>query len=447
MISKQRMTKMVEKWYIVEPLFFAVWTTHELCINPNIKNIRVGEGRVEYNPSFIDALDDKTLDQVLQFEVMRIVLKHPYLRRKEIQTVAYTASNITLQEYLKTKLDFPYAKQVFQTTEYDQKHFEFYYYKLLEQLEDSMMKQFGFSGASSPNNEREQNAGGQGDTNEQSDSQAGGNAQTDSQDGESNTNEANSKEQSEQEQPSETSKNQTPQEQYTDPETSGQENTHLWDANEYHSNKINDKIEAALENNAWGSVPNNIQELILATLKPKINYREVLRAFRASILSQQRVLTRMKPSRRYGFLYLGSRRDFCTKLLFAIDVSGSVSTEDVTQAFSIINQLFKYGIESVDVLQFDTKIKGKPLSMKRAKYKVKIIGRGGTAFQPVIDYIDTDTDYDGLIIFTDGYAAIPNPPKRNRRTRILWLFNNESNCERAQKNLRHIGRSTFIKEN
>ncbi len=74
MSTKQRITQIIEKWYVIEPLFFAVWTTHELSIDSNIQNIRVGQGRIEYNPTFIAGLDDQTLEQVLQFEVMRIIL-------------------------------------------------------------------------------------------------------------------------------------------------------------------------------------------------------------------------------------------------------------------------------------------------------------------------------------------------------------------------------------
>ena len=38
--------------------------------------------------------------------------------------------------------------------------------------------------------------------------------------------------------------------------------------------------------------------------------------------------------------------------------------------------------------------------------------------------LDERREYDGAIILTDGYAPIPSPPK-NRRTRVLWLFNRE----------------------
>lgn len=46
------------------------------------------------------------------------------------------------------------------------------------------------------------------------------------------------------------------------------------------------------------------------------------------------------------------------------------------------------------------------------------MGRGGTDFQEVIDYYKEHKEYDGLIIFTDGYAPIPKiPPNR----KILWV--------------------------
>lgn len=429
MLTKQRISSIVESWYLKEPLFFIVWTTHELCINPNIPNIRVGQGKIEYNPTFIEALDDKMLYQVLQFEVMRIILKHPYLRRKEIQTVAYVASNITVQEYLKTPLEFPNAKQAFQTEEYDKKYFEFYYSQLLEQWEQENI----VMGQSASSAEIEQPSEPQSDGHQMTGMQS---HQPDNAQGEENSKGQRGSPQNTQTQNLE---------QYANPNLSGMENTELWETNEYYSNQINDKIEWAFENNSWGTIPSRIQERILATLKPKLNYREVLKSFRATILSVNRTLTRMKPSRRYGFLYMGSRRDFCTKLLFAVDVSGSISSEDIRKAFSIINQLFKYGIESVDVLQFDADVKGKPISLKKAKYKVQVLGRGGTNFQPVLNYIDQHKDYDGLIIFTDGYAPIPTVPK-NRKTRILWLFNNEHNHTRLKDSLKPLGRSTFLKE-
>jgi hypothetical protein len=88
------------------------------------------------------------------------------------------------------------------------------------------------------------------------------------------------------------------------------------------------------------------------------------------------------------------------------------------------DRFFKYSVESIDVVQFDTEIKGAPLALKRARRSLDVSGRGGTSFDPVIAFLDEHRGYDGAIIFTDGQAPAPTRTK-NRHTRLLWLFNRE----------------------
>ncbi len=224
---------------------------------------------------------------------------------------------------------------------------------------------------------------------------------------------------------------------------SGNENTQLWGSDELWNTIIADKIKDAQQANSWGDTPGSFKDIILATLKPKINYRRLLRGFRASIISSKRRLTRMKPSRRYGFQYWGSHYDFSTRLLFAVDVSGSISDKDLSRGFSAINQFFKYGIETLDVIEFDTKIKGEPIEFKKARKEIEVKGRGGTDYTDVIKYIDKHRQYDGLIIFTDGYANKPPYPK-NKKTKILWLFNSENNYNKMKGNVEYTGKATFL---
>jgi hypothetical protein len=89
-------------------------------------------------------------------------------------------------------------------------------------------------------------------------------------------------------------------------------------------------------------------------------------------------------------------------------------------------------------------IKGEPLSRKHARREVAVLGRGGTSFAPVMHYLDTHRDYDGLIIFTDAYAPVP-PRPRNCATRILWLFNNETTHRRMHQALYPLGQSVYLK--
>ena len=86
------------------------------------------------------------------------------------------------------------------------------------------------------------------------------------------------------------------------------------------------------------------------------------------------------------------------------------------------------GIKEIDVIQFDCEITGDVMSLKKAKKSIQILGRGGTCFQPTIDYYALHYEYDGLIIFTDGCAEIP---KLVAKRRILWILTDESSYNEA----------------
>ena len=407
MTARERITDVVERWFLIEPLLLAVWTTHELAVNPRIGTIRVRQGRVEYNPAFVDTLDRRDLEQTLAMEAMRILLKHPYARRPENAEIAYAASNLTLQEHLETSLPLPRACDLFGGSEFDKQFYEFYYQKLLEQ-----------ASASRPSGAKAEGGGGDlpGTGSEQID--AGGEAGN--------------------------GEPQSSLDAYADPSISGRENAEGWEPDELRNDQINDRIRNAQETGSWGHLPGRMKERILASLRPKLNYRAVLRQFRASVISSRRRLTRMKPNRRYGFAYMGSRYDFTTRLLVAVDVSGSMGADDLALGFSVINRFFKYGIEGIDVVQFDTEIKSEPVSLKRARRSVEVSGRGGTSFDPVMRYMDEHREYDGVIVFTDGCAPVP-PRPLNRRTRVLWLFTNEATHREQHKGLRAIGPTAFLK--
>jgi len=461
MSVQKKISKIVEKWYLCEPLYFAVWTLHKVAPYTQITTIRVQNGHIEYNPIFLNALSENELESVLCFEAMRIILKHPYSRKKDLPEISYLASNITIQEYLKTTgLGFLSAQEFFGSHKFDKKYFEFYYDMILERAQKTCQDEKGnknedntLSDKNDKNeghningeNEDDNHLTSEGDSNNHNDNDNSNNSDSVNQDnrkadsGNQDNRKADSGKGTGKANP------EKPLADYTNEKRTGFENASNWDRIEYHEQLINEKIKDISIANTWGTITENIQEKILATLKPKINYKMILKSFRASILSDTRRLTRLKPSRRYDFLYMGSRRDFSTKLLFAVDISGSVSHAALKNAFSIINRFFKYGIEEISVICFDTEIKGKQLTLKKAKKEIKILGRGGTSFSAVIDYIDKNRAFDGVIIFTDGYAPCPDPPK-NRKTKILWLFDTESNYKVCKASLSKLGMVAFVKD-
>ena len=217
----------------------------------------------------------------------------------------------------------------------------------------------------------------------------------------------------------------------------------LWEEDSMMSCTIDAIVEDIESSGAgWGSLAGSLAETIIANTKAKIDYRKTLTGFRASILSSKRHLTRMRPNRRSGFENMGSIRRFDTNLLIAVDVSGSISDEVLTHFYSVIGRIFKYGIERVDVVQFDCSL-SEVQTFEKAKNRVKILGRGGTSFQPIFDFVQNNFKYDGLIIFTDGDAPKPKKPKRFK-TKVVWVCEDEKAYQKHKSWMKKTGRCCFV---
>jgi len=122
--------------------------------------------------------------------------------------------------------------------------------------------------------------------------------------------------------------------------------------------------------------------------------------------------TRSRPNRRYGWFGQGTKRSYASKILVAIDTSGSMSIEDISEICTEIDAMQEYAM--IDMVQFDTELKGIPLAWEL--WDREIVGRGGTSFFPVMDLI-AKSKYDGLVVCTDGGAKIPPEPL----ARVMWV--------------------------
>jgi hypothetical protein len=220
--------------------------------------------------------------------------------------------------------------------------------------------------------------------------------------------------------------------------------TGLWEDDDFMDQKMQGLAHEAALSKSWGNLSGEAIALLIAGLRPALDYRKILLGFRAAVLSSQKVLTRSKQSRRYGFLYLGRRNQFTTRLLIGVDVSGSIADGEIDLFYSAINRFFRYGVVSLELAQFDTALKGEPVLMKKARKTIQVTGRGGTDFQSLFNYFEeNEKNYDGLIVFTDGFAAIPRV-SRSAARKTLWLCNNKANYERHQPWMSRRGRCAWI---
>ncbi len=407
--AEETIKKLTENWFLCEPILFSTYCTHLLVPNDKMHvPFRTGKRKIEYSEKILKGMDEHLIEELLKVEVLRILLKHPYQRQPlaPIAELLTMASNVTINDVNPIS---KHAQFFLHGLEYDLPEnlcFEEYYEQLKGFFKPSKISlQINVSDLEQLNTQGADNS-----------VSSGGQQSAESQ----------------------------------DPATISQchsaELSALWDEDEELCISINKIIEEAEFSNNWGSLPLAAVSLIKASRFIEMDYRRMLSYFKTSVISSKRNLTRMRPSRRYGFAAMGSRYALSTNLLIAVDVSGSVSDKALGNFFSVINRFFKYGIENLDVIQFDAELATKQaIPMRKAKSTVKILGRGGTNFQPAADFYCSHPEYDGLIYFTDGCAP---PPTFNtkRPIDVLWVLCGKAEYEECKGWIKEIkrNRATYI---
>lgn len=412
----ERFKQLAERWFLTEPAFFAIYCSHALTMNPRINcYMRVGKGQLEYNPEWLRELSDAAFEEVVRIEMLRAFLKHPYERQLTGATRKnmYTASDMVLTSHYKFRIIQLKKPSLYHLS--SKMHYEWY-------LAHIPPRQLG--GNSDPSDI----SGGDFDSDMDLETldDIDANDLTGKSDGHLDGGGTS------------VPQDEAKENDYQDYTVSAE----LWEEDESRQLEINELI---MQIKVWGSISGGMVEQIMASTQAKIDYRKALAGFRASVISSKRNLTRMRPSRRWGFEQMGSKYAFSTSLLIAVDTSGSISSEMLKHFFSVIVKFFKYGIEQIDVVQFDCVIQGECMSLKKAKKQKNfaIHGRGGTSFQPVFNYLHEHNRYDGLIILTDGEAAVPNK-SRSARTRILWVCESENSYNRHKRWMSQLGRCCFL---
>ena len=454
---------LLQRWLIDEPALYRILCTHEVYENKMIRcNVRCGGGKIEYNPDRLSGMSYTKVNELFRAEAIRIILKHPYERQPDCcnKTSSLIGSNLVLGDnysFNEITMPIPSDYGFEKGLSYEQYSF---------QIQDIYDEINSLSSGSSHNEDDFSGSKDSLESNETPDSKKEYEVNEDGESKESAGNAAESRSCEKIEQDSNLEANSSKEKNGSNNESECDENSdslkeglgqtqsnhkssseetdqsELWDEDPLMQCAVNNAIEEIKSSGcSWGSVSANHIEQILASTKAKIDYRKVLAGFRSTILSSKRHLTRMRPNRRSGFDNMGSIRRYDTKLLVGVDVSASVKSESLRHFFSIISRLFKYGIEKVDVIQFDCSIKDIS-SFEKAEKTINIVGRGGTDFQPVIDYA-SENQYDGLIMFTDGYASTPNI-KQLRGCKIAWVCDCEKNFKANSEWMKKQGRCCFV---
>lgn len=181
--------------------------------------------------------------------------------------------------------------------------------------------------------------------------------------------------------------------------------------------------EIANQIKSRGIIPGELKDMIdglLTPKKPVLNWKAYLRRFVGGSNKIYTKKIRRKSSKRFednpGLKIKQKRR-----ILVGIDTSGSVSNKELQEFMQEIHHIYKTGTK-ITLAYCDTDIN------KVEEYDGKlrnreVYGRGGTDFQPIIDYYDKHkSQFCTLIYLTDGECSPPSKPKK----KMLWVLSSTS---------------------
>ena len=177
-----------------------------------------------------------------------------------------------------------------------------------------------------------------------------------------------------------------------------------------------------------GLMPGHFLSQVEAVNKPaELSWQAILKKYVGTISSNKRK-TRMRLNRRQPerFDLSGRVDDKVLKIAVAIDTSGSVDDAMIGKIFNEIFAILAKRKHEITVIECDAEVQRVYKAQSRSDIKLKVAGRGGTRFTPVIEYVNDNKYFrDALLIyFTDGYgeSKIPKP----MTYRNIWVVFGDS---------------------
>lgn len=167
-----------------------------------------------------------------------------------------------------------------------------------------------------------------------------------------------------------------------------------------------DQVTKKLAGNAArGKVPESINLLIKALNKsPEISWKDYLKTVIGILpVGHKKTITRKDRRQPERLELRGKLSNRVAQILVAIDISGSVSDNEIEKILTEVFSIVKSHPSQITIIECDSEIRRvyKVKSIKDVKEKINT--KGGTHFSPVFQYIFENRLRDHVLIyFTDG---------------------------------------------
>ena len=200
---------------------------------------------------------------------------------------------------------------------------------------------------------------------------------------------------------------------------------------EWEKRVIDAAESSAKRDTSVGNIPLGVQRYISSLKNASIDWRMLLNDF---ISLEVGDYSFTPPDRRIDgpffmpdFNEMVEKEDDPKEILFMIDTSGSVNSNQITQAYSEIKGALEQFTSLTGYLGFFDYVVYEPKEFSSIEDILEIIpkGGGGTNFFAVFEYVNNlENKPKAIIILTDGYARFPKESVRNGIP-VIWVMNND----------------------
>lgn len=200
---------------------------------------------------------------------------------------------------------------------------------------------------------------------------------------------------------------------------------------EWEKRVIDAAESSAKRDTSVGNIPLGVQRYISSLKNASIDWRMLLNDF---ISLEVGDYSFTPPDRRIDgpffmpdFNEMVEKEDDPKEILFMIDTSGSVNSNQITQAYSEIKGALEQFTSLTGYLGFFDYVVYEPKEFSSIEDILEIIpkGGGGTNFFAVFEYVNNlENKPKAIIILTDGYATFPKESVRNGIP-VIWVMNND----------------------
>ena len=200
---------------------------------------------------------------------------------------------------------------------------------------------------------------------------------------------------------------------------------------EWEKRVIDAAESSAKRDTSVGNIPLGVQRYISSLKNATIDWRMLLNDF---ISLEVGDYSFTPPDRRIDgpffmpdFNEMVEKEDDPKEILFMIDTSGSVNSNQITQAYSEIKGALEQFTSLTGYLGFFDYVVYEPQEFSSIEDILEIIpkGGGGTNFFAVFEYVNNlENKPKAIIILTDGYARFPKESVRNGIP-VIWVMNND----------------------